>query len=246
MPSLRFTSAMLSYVLLSLTSAGRRSAGTKMVSAFSSAAPPPASQRLSLQITRRAGTKLNYRHDHANDQEEHTDSPMRVNLMTIPLPEMEDLVVAWGFPKFRAKQIQGWIRDKGVSDFDDMNNLPKKLRQTLAEHARVGSLELAVQADSKDGTIKRAYRLHDGQLIESVLMPYDDGRNTACISSQAGCAMGCVFCAVSLTTIDAACANIETFLNERENPASLSDSLENSISFFFIFTTPTAAGNPPT
>ena len=136
MPSLRFTSAMLSYVLLSLTSAGRRSAGTKLASAFSLAAPPAASQRSSLQISRRAvsststknttrspaacasspGTKLHYRQDHADDQEEHTDSPMRVNLMTMPLPEMEELVVAWGFPKFRAKQIQGWIRDKGVSD----------------------------------------------------------------------------------------------------------------------------------
>ena len=217
MPSLRFTSAMLSYVLLSLTSVGRRSVGTKLASAFSLAPPPPASRRSSLQFSRRAvsststkrttkspaacsscsATKLHYRQDHASDQEEHADSPMRVNLMTMPLPEIEELVVAWGFPKFRAKQIQGWIRDKGVSDFDDMNNLPKKLRQTLTEHARLGSLELAVQADSKDGTIKRAYRLHDGQLIESVLMPYDDGRNTACISSQAGCAMGCVFCAVS-------------------------------------------------
>ena len=205
---------MLSYVLLSLTSAGRRSTGTKLATAFSLAPPPPpaASRRSSLQISRRAvsstsacapcpGTKLHYRQDHANDQGEHADSPMRVNLMTMPLPEMEELVVAWGFPKFRAKQIQGWIRDKGVSDFDDMNNLPKKLRQTLSEHARLGSLELAVQADSKDGTVKRAYRLHDGQLIESVLMPYDDGRNTACISSQAGCAMGCVFCAVSQTMI---------------------------------------------
>ena len=141
---------------------------------------------------------------------------MRVNLMTMPLPEIEELVVAWGFPKFRAKQIQGWIRDKGVSDFDDMNNLPKKLRQTLTEHARLGSLELAVQADSKDGTIKRAYRLHDGQLIESVLMPYDDGRNTACISSQAGCAMGCVFCAVSQTMISCCSCTVESFFAQHD------------------------------
>lgn len=185
MPSLRFISAMLSYVLLSLTSAGRRPAGAALVSAFSSSS-----------VSSCAGTKLHYRRQHdATDTEQPTDSPMRVNLMTMPLPEMEELVEIWGFPKFRAKQIQGWIREKGVSDFDDMNNLPKKLRQTLSEHARLGSLELAVQADSKDGTIKRAYRLHDGQLIESVLMPYDDGRNTACISSQAGCAQACVFCA---------------------------------------------------
>ena len=115
--------------------------------------------------------------------------------MTMALPELEELVVAWGHKKFRAGQIHDWIRKRGVTDFDDMKNIPKSLRQTLHENARVGSLELAVQADSKDGTIKRAYRLHDGQLIESVLMPYDDGRNTACVSSQAGCAMGCSFCA---------------------------------------------------
>jgi len=76
-----------------------------------------------------------------------------------------------------------------------MVNIPKKLRHNLKENATIGSLELEVELVSKDGTKKRAYRLWDGQLIESVLMPYDDGRNTACISSQAGCAMGCVFCA---------------------------------------------------
>ena len=198
---------MLSYLLLSLTSAGRRPAGAAFVSAFTTA---PTATSSSLAVRRLgagpsstcSATKLHYRQEADNDDvadQQHTasstDQPMRVNLMTMPLPEMEELVVAWGYPKFRAKQIQGWIRDHGVLRFDDMNNLPKKLRQTLSEHARLGSLELAVQADSKDGTVKRAYRLHDGQLIESVLMPYDDGRNTACISSQAGCAMGCVFCA---------------------------------------------------
>ncbi|CAM9477483.1 unnamed protein product [Choristocarpus tenellus] len=76
-----------------------------------------------------------------------------------------------------------------------MQNLPKALRAKLTEVATVGSLEVAAQQTSKDGTKKRAYRLADGQLIESVLMPYSDGRRTACISSQAGCAMGCVFCA---------------------------------------------------
>lgn len=208
MPSLRFASVMLSYLLLSLTSAGRRPAGAAFVAAFTTA---PTATSSSLAVRRLgagpsstcSATKLHYRQEADNDDvadQQHTasstnDQPMRVNLMTMPLPEMEELVVAWGYPKFRAKQIQGWIRDHGVIRFDDMNNLPKKLRQTLTEHARLGSLELAVQADSKDGTVKRAYRLHDGQLIESVLMPYDDGRNTACISSQAGCAMGCVFCA---------------------------------------------------
>lgn len=76
-----------------------------------------------------------------------------------------------------------------------MNNLPKTLRRDLEQFAAVGSLTLNTELISKDGTKKRAYQLADGQLIESVLMPYSDGRYTACISSQAGCAQGCVFCA---------------------------------------------------
>ena len=76
-----------------------------------------------------------------------------------------------------------------------MKNLPLDLRQKLKNFYTVGSLSIITEQISKDGTRKRAYALHDGQLIESVLMPYDDGRQTACISSQAGCAMGCVFCA---------------------------------------------------
>jgi len=76
-----------------------------------------------------------------------------------------------------------------------MSELPKQLRAVLHERATIGSLHLEIEQISQDGTKKRAYKLHDGQMIESVLMPYEDGRRTACISSQAGCAMGCVFCA---------------------------------------------------
>ena len=82
-----------------------------------------------------------------------------------------------------------------VDNFEAMTNLPRETRRMLGESARLGALEMAAQRLSKDGTEKRLYRLPDGQLIESVLMPYDDHRQTACISSQAGCAFGCVFCA---------------------------------------------------
>jgi len=137
--------------------------------------------------------------------------PPLLNLHTITLDELQELVVSWGYPKFRGKQIYGWIREKGVTNPNDMNNLPKALRETIMQFtsrnnsnngeigdadAGGGALSLAFEAISKDGTRKRAYELRDGQLIESVLMgPYEDGRYTACISSQAGCAMGCVFCA---------------------------------------------------
>ena len=139
--------------------------------------------------------------------------PPLLNLHTITLEELQELVVSWGYPKFRGKQIYSWIRDKGFTNPNDMNNLPIALRNTLVQFtsrknedgnsessqdqdAGGGALSLAFEAISKDGTRKRAYELRDGQLIESVLMgPYEDGRYTACISSQAGCAMGCVFCA---------------------------------------------------
>ena len=70
-----------------------------------------------------------------------------------------------------------------------MQDLPANLRTSLKSEYVFGTLEIALEQVSKDGTYKRAYRLTDGQIIESVLMPYEDGRRTACISSQAGCAM---------------------------------------------------------
>jgi 23S rRNA (adenine2503-C2)-methyltransferase len=131
----------------------------------------------------------------AQEQVSIVQPPLKVNLLTIHEEELETLLQSWKQPKYRAKQIIDWVKEKGVSDFDDMNNLPKSLRTILKENTTIGTLKLDVEMISKDGTRKRAYRLHDGQLIESVLMPYEDGRNTACISSQAGCAMACSFCA---------------------------------------------------
>jgi len=121
--------------------------------------------------------------------------PLQINLLTIHQPELEEILASWNQPKYRAKQILTWVHSKGVTQFSQMNNIPKQLRTLLEQHTTIGSLHLELEAVSKDGTVKRAYKLWDGQLIESVLMPYEDGRQTACISSQAGCAMGCVFCA---------------------------------------------------
>jgi 23S rRNA (adenine2503-C2)-methyltransferase len=131
----------------------------------------------------------------ASSSSSSSSSSKMINLHTIPQEELEAILKSWGHPKYRAQQIWNWVRVQGVTNVDDMQNIPKKLKQQLKDHAAVGSLELDTELVSKDGTIKRAYRLADGQLIESVLMPYHDGRYTACISSQAGCAQGCVFCA---------------------------------------------------
>jgi 23S rRNA (adenine2503-C2)-methyltransferase len=117
------------------------------------------------------------------------------NLYAMTQADLEVLMGSWTQPSFRAKQIWQWVHDKGVRSFQQMSNLPKGLRVRLTEETVLGTLEVAAEQQSEDGTIKRLYRLTDGQLIEAVLMPYNDGRRTACISSQAGCAMGCVFCA---------------------------------------------------
>ena len=117
------------------------------------------------------------------------------NLIELDQEGLEALMKRLNQPKFRAKQLYQWIYERGAQSFDEMTNLPKGLREALSRECRLGTLEINVEQQSADGTIKRLYRLEDGQFIESVLMPYRSGRQTACISSQAGCAMGCVFCA---------------------------------------------------
>lgn len=121
--------------------------------------------------------------------------PDRVDLFALDAEGLAALMKAWGQPAFRAKQLHKWIHERFAGAFADMTDLPAALRQRLEAEARLGVLEIAEEQTSRDGTIKRLYRLPDGQLIESVLMPYNDGRRTACISSQAGCAMACAFCA---------------------------------------------------
>jgi 23S rRNA (adenine2503-C2)-methyltransferase len=122
-------------------------------------------------------------------------APPVVNLLSLGEKELREVMVDWGFPSFRGTQIYDFIHKRGVTEFADMHNIPKTLKSKLVERATVGTLSVAVEQVSKDGTVKRAYALPDGQLIESVLMKYADGRRTACISSQVGCAMGCTFCA---------------------------------------------------
>ena len=119
----------------------------------------------------------------------------KVNLYTLSKTELTNQIIAWGYPKFRASQVWDWLYMNYATDFEVMNNLPVALRQTLSEKATIGTLTVSAEQSSRDGTTKRLYQLPDGQLIEAVLMPYDDDRRTACISTQAGCAMGCVFCA---------------------------------------------------
>lgn len=115
-------------------------------------------------------------------------------LRGLTLSETEDIVRAEGEPRFRGKQLFQWI-SRGVTDFGEMRNLPKTLRQNLAEKYRVDSLRVIRDQQSRsDGTRKFLFALEDGNAVESVFMKYSYG-NTVCVSSQAGCRMGCAFCA---------------------------------------------------
>lgn len=118
-----------------------------------------------------------------------------ISLYELSFDELQNLLTTWEHPKFRAKQLWQWLYKNKASSFEEMHTLPAPLREQLAAETHIGTLEIVTERRAKDSTVKRLYRLPDGALIESVLMPYDDGRRTACISTQAGCAMGCVFCA---------------------------------------------------
>ncbi len=117
----------------------------------------------------------------------------QVDLKNFTLKELEDWVESIGESRFRGKQIIGWLYRPNIKDFFQMTDLGKKFRKTLSEKACISSFEQPVVEEASDGCIKFAFRLHDDTTIESVLIPEKE-RNTLCISSQVGCAMGCKFC----------------------------------------------------
>lgn len=117
-----------------------------------------------------------------------------INIRDLGPEEIEKFIVDNGQKPFRARQIGKWIYQKGASSFDEMTDLSKELREMLGSAFSLErSIEIADEQVSKDGTKKYLFRLRDGNQIESVLIP-DKGRHTLCISSQAGCALGCTFC----------------------------------------------------
>lgn len=119
--------------------------------------------------------------------------------------EMKEFIKTIGEKPFRGSQIFSWIY-KGAKSFDDMNNIPKSLREKLDEVSYIGNIEIELKLESKvDKTKKYLFLLNDGNIIETVMMDYED-RVTVCISNQVGCRMGCKFCA---STIDGLLRNLE-------------------------------------
>ncbi|MDX1734782.1 MAG: 23S rRNA (adenine(2503)-C(2))-methyltransferase RlmN [Halioglobus sp.] len=117
----------------------------------------------------------------------------RVNLLGMTRKQMERFFLDMGEKKFRAEQVLKWIHHAGVTDFEQMSNLGKALRQKLAQVAEVRPPEIVSQQDSADGTRKWAIRVDGGGLVETVLIPAG-GRATLCVSSQVGCSLDCSFC----------------------------------------------------
>lgn len=121
---------------------------------------------------------------------------MKVDIRKLTKEEIIERLQALGEAKFRAKQIYEWLWKKGAHSFEEMTNLSKALRVKLNEHFTINAIQTDKIQFSSDGTIKTRFKLHDGHLIESVLIPVPvDNRFTVCVSSQVGCSLTCSFCA---------------------------------------------------
>ena len=130
---------------------------------------------------------------------------VNTDIKSLRLDEIAARIVEWGEPHYRAGQLMNWLYTNHVRTWDAMSNLPKRLRQRLAENFTLATAELVTLQGAEDTTRKFLWRLHDRSLVESVLIPanpalYGDAsdRHTLCISTQVGCAYGCKFCASGL------------------------------------------------
>ncbi|HXP48846.1 MAG TPA: 23S rRNA (adenine(2503)-C(2))-methyltransferase RlmN, partial [Bacteroidia bacterium] len=116
------------------------------------------------------------------------------NIRHLELGEIKSFFTTHGESAFRATQVYEWLWKRSVHSFDDMTNLSKATREMLKENFVINGAEIDLMQKSKDGTIKNAFRLHDGKKVEGVLIPAEN-RMTACVSSQVGCSLECRFCA---------------------------------------------------
>lgn len=123
-----------------------------------------------------------------------TDTKRDIRKLT--LEELKDFFVKHNEKPFRAQQVYEWLWKKSAKDFDQMTNLSLPTRELLKEHFAINHIRVDNMQRSSDGTIKNAVRLHDGLVVESVLIPAEN-RITACVSSQVGCSLACQFCATA-------------------------------------------------
>ena len=123
-----------------------------------------------------------------------TKSETRTVLLGMTTAELRDLVVSEGVPAFRGSQLAEWIYRRGARDFTEMTDLPTAFRERLQSQYTIGRSRTVTTQRAADGTVKLLLELNDGARVETVGMPYT-GRFSCCVSTQAGCPVGCVFCA---------------------------------------------------
>ncbi len=119
---------------------------------------------------------------------------VKVDLKGLTQQQLEQFFVELGKEKYRAKQVLRWIYQRHATSFSEMTDLAKEFRAQLEERAFISSWQPESFEDSSDGTRKYLFRLVDGESVEAVRIPMDEGRATLCISTQVGCAMACQFC----------------------------------------------------
>ena len=154
------------------------------------------------------------------------------NIRNISLDELKQTIASWGEPDFRAKQIYEWLWAKSARNFDCMTNLSKSLREKLKAHFSIRPAEISHSQFSSDKTIKNAFKLADGNIVEGVLIPAPE-RMTACVSSQVGCSLSCKFCATGYMdrkrNLDAAEIYDQVVLIDRQARENYSQPLSNIV-----------------
>ncbi|MBQ3906241.1 MAG: 23S rRNA (adenine(2503)-C(2))-methyltransferase RlmN [Lachnospiraceae bacterium] len=131
-----------------------------------------------------------------------SETEEKLDIKSLTLPELTEVLTGMGEKAFRAKQLYQWMHEKLATGYEEMTNLPASLRETLKERFWYASLDIVQVQESKiDGTRKYLFALRDGNVVESVWMQYKHG-NSVCISSQVGCRMGCRFCASTLDGLE--------------------------------------------
>ena len=121
---------------------------------------------------------------------------VKQDIRALTKDQLRDFFVLQNDKAFRGNQVYEWLWRKGAHDFDDMTNISKETRQMLKSNFVINHIEVDQMQRSNDGTVKNAIKLHDGMIVESVLIPTEN-RSTACVSSQVGCSLDCNFCATA-------------------------------------------------
>lgn len=125
-----------------------------------------------------------------------TDTSTKRDIRKLKLDELKEFFVAQGDKAFRAQQVYDWLWNKSAKSFEQMTNLSLETREMLKKNFVINHIRVDKMQRSEDGTIKNAVMLHDGLVVESVLIPTEK-RITACVSSQVGCSLACKFCATA-------------------------------------------------